>query len=94
MASLAAVAVLAGCGGNRAAAPPGLAPVDLGAAAVGFVGADVCKQCHSAAHAAWLTTKHHDALRFLAEVKQDRNPQCLPCHTVGFGKPGGYRSAQ
>jgi hypothetical protein len=49
-----------------------------------------CAFCHPSVHADWRTTAHSHALETLEAVGQGSNPACLPCHTVGFGEPGGY----
>jgi len=54
-----------------------------------YIGADKCRMCHSAEHAGWLKTGHARAFDLLVNVDQDKNAECLPCHTTGYGK-GGY----
>jgi predicted CXXCH cytochrome family protein len=85
---LAAMAMVAGCGGHAAQAPPGPGPGEP----ADFVGAAVCRTCHRSEHAAWSTTLHAEALDTLKQAGQDANPSCLGCHTVGFGKAGGFVS--
>jgi predicted CXXCH cytochrome family protein len=80
------LAIVAGCGGHAAIAPPGPG------GDARFVGAEVCKACHRNQHAAWTTTGHSDALAVLQAIGQGENPVCLSCHTVGFGQPTGYTS--
>lgn len=55
-----------------------------------FVGADRCAQCHVTLHRHWSDTLHARALETLEAIGQGSNPQCLPCHTVGHGQPGGF----
>jgi len=55
-----------------------------------FVGAPTCAQCHPTAHQEWSQTLHAGALETLERIGQGGNSQCLPCHTVGFGEPGGF----
>jgi len=55
-----------------------------------FAGADTCRACHAPDHADWVGTAHARAFDALAEVEQDQRDDCLPCHTVGFGQPGGF----
>lgn len=70
-----------------------------------YIGSSKCKKCHLAEHKSWSGNKHGKALETLVpdaapEVKTKHNldpkkdyskdPTCLACHTVGFGKTGGY----
>ena len=62
-----------------------------------YVGSKACKTCHMGAakgaiYEAWEKTDHAQALAKLPGDKQ-KDPTCLPCHTTGFGKPGGYDPA-
>lgn len=56
----------------------------------GYSGAEACRICHTREHDTWTLTQHSYAFETLAEHAEDRNPECLRCHTVGFGKEGGY----
>jgi len=49
-----------------------------------------CAFCHPAVHEEWAGTKHAVALESLEAIGQGSNPRCLPCHTVGYGEPGGF----
>lgn len=55
-----------------------------------YVGAAPCAQCHANIHANWSQTLHATAIDTLASVGQADNPGCQPCHTTGFGEPGGF----
>ena len=55
-----------------------------------YVGTDRCGDCHKSFHTNWSDTLHAKALESLEEIGQDTNPECLACHTVGFGQPGGF----
>ncbi len=83
--------------GRSAAADEGATPE--------FVGQTACKQCHFKEHKSWKKTVHAKALDLLkpgeaadAKKKANLDPQkdyskdatCLPCHTTGYGQPGGY----
>ena len=56
-----------------------------------FTGIGLCSMCHrgDANHLVfekWLTSKHAGAFKRLDPVKgEDKNPDCLSCHTTGFG---------
>jgi len=86
---IAAALLMAGCsGGPHAASPPPVTP-----AQGPYVGAAVCRPCHSDVHAAWSGTKHHEALSVLVAAGQGTSANCIPCHVVGFGQPTGYTGA-
>ena len=55
-----------------------------------YSGEELCSVCHEQPHATWSLTKHAYAFETLVEHGEDRNPECLPCHTVGYGLPGGF----
>ncbi|MFH1109407.1 MAG: cytochrome c family protein [Planctomycetota bacterium] len=70
-----------------------------------YIGANKCKKCHLPEHKSWAKTKHATALQALqpsqateSKAKHNLDPNkdyskdatCVACHTVGFGKPGGY----
>ncbi len=71
-----------------------------------YVGTKKCKSCHLEVHKSWGKTKMGMAFETLkpghakeAKVQFGFDTQkdyttdetCLPCHTTGFGKPGGYK---
>ena len=56
-----------------------------------YVGSETCKQCHAEDHAKWSNTGHAHAFATLQKTGSEADPHCVKCHTVGFGKPGGYR---
>ncbi len=59
-----------------------------------YVGAQRCVGCHLSIHQSWQKTAHAEAFDSLA--KQDANgkmnPDCLSCHTTGYGVKGGFRT--
>ncbi len=56
----------------------------------GYVGSAACSTCHAAAHRAWSSSRHADALSALRKTGQETDPECLPCHVVGLYSVGGY----
>lgn len=66
----------------RAAAPP--PPAEPG-----YATAASCTSCHTTQFARWSFTDHTRAWQSLVERQATANPECLPCHTTGFGQPGG-----
>jgi peroxiredoxin len=59
-------------------------------AAEGYSGNEVCGVCHVAEHDTWLITRHASAYDTLVEHGSDADGECVGCHVVGFGKPGGF----
>lgn len=58
-----------------------------------FVGGAVCARCHRAEAEQWRTTAHSLAWETLVREKKDATPECIPCHSVGYRQPGGFRDA-
>lgn len=70
-----------------------------------YVGADSCKLCHFKQHKSWTKTTMAASFDVLKpgnakEIKEkhgldttkdySKDASCLPCHTTGYGQPGGY----
>ena len=55
-----------------------------------YTGALKCAECHKEIYNKWRRTRHANAFITLAAEQQDKNPQCFPCHTVGFKRIGGF----
>jgi len=49
-----------------------------------------CLDCHPSEYADWTRSAHAAAWRTLTERGETANPDCLPCHSTGFGEPGGF----
>lgn len=50
-----------------------------------------CASCHAEQVEFWRATKHSRALSALEATGQHVDPECFPCHTVGYRNPGGFR---
>jgi predicted CXXCH cytochrome family protein len=59
-----------------------------------FVGATQCIDCHEADCIDWMGTMHATAFSTLQNEGEERNPACLPCHTVGYGQRSGFVDLQ
>jgi hypothetical protein len=64
-----------------------------------YVGTMVCKKCHEPAYDVWKHTPHHEAYKTLVEKatrpsNRQFDAECIVCHTVGFGRQGGFTDAQ
>jgi peroxiredoxin len=60
----------------------------------GYSGNEVCSVCHVAETATWELTNHATAFDTLVRHGADGRAECVSCHVVGYGKPGGYQVAQ
>jgi peroxiredoxin len=60
----------------------------------GYSGNDFCTACHTEQRATWEMTQHASALNTLVKHGADAKGECVTCHVVGFGKPGGFAIAQ
>ncbi|MBM3838472.1 MAG: hypothetical protein FJ398_10990 [Verrucomicrobia bacterium] len=56
-----------------------------------YTGAETCQDCHSQTHGNWAQTAHAGAFQSLKAIRQDKNPACLACHTVGYGFATGFK---
>ncbi len=58
-----------------------------------YAGASACLDCHGDSHpetANWVNTAHASAFTTLKNIGQSTNPDCIGCHTVGYGAPTGF----
>lgn len=55
-----------------------------------YLGNEGCKACHAQAYTAWQDTPHAGAFATLQGVDKSFDANCIGCHTVGFGQPGGF----
>jgi hypothetical protein len=60
-----------------------------------YVGSAACKGCHKKAYKVWEKSAHAHAYKTLVDARRPSNrqydPECIVCHTVGFGYQGGYK---
>jgi hypothetical protein len=59
-----------------------------------FTGAAACQQCHPDAFDIWRESAHAHALDTLVARGKEGAPECVPCHTLGFGYTGGFVDAE
>ena len=60
-------------------------------ATAAYAGTESCASCHTKAMQAWQKSGHARAFETLLARKADADPNCIACHTVGFGTVSGYR---
>jgi peroxiredoxin len=56
----------------------------------GYSGDEFCNVCHEAENQTWQLTRHAGAFDTLVRHGADHDPECLGCHVVGWGEPGGF----
>jgi hypothetical protein len=66
---------------------PGETPTGV---AVAYRGAADCAQCHAKQTAVWKAHPHARAWDNLASAGNDKDPNCVRCHSIGFRQPGGF----
>jgi len=49
-----------------------------------------CGSCHQNELDHWLTTSHAASFKLLKSEHKEKSPECLACHTTGFGRDDGY----
>jgi hypothetical protein len=55
-----------------------------------YESADACGKCHAAEQTQWLTTQHAHAYGTIERVGRQNDPECILCHTMGYGRDGGF----
>jgi len=55
-----------------------------------YVRSGQCKECHPKAYEVWMHTRHAKSFETLVAQKGQYDPNCLNCHTVGYGSSDGY----
>jgi hypothetical protein len=55
-----------------------------------YQAAEDCMRCHETEYKQWLTTPHASAFATLKKAGKQDDPECILCHTMGFGRKGGF----
>lgn len=55
-----------------------------------YAGTNACVSCHRDRFAAWGYDPHKKALEALRGRGKEMDPECVGCHTTGFGEVGGW----
>lgn len=55
-----------------------------------YVTSGRCKECHPRAYDVWMRSRHARSFETLVPQKGQYDPNCLNCHTVGYGSSDGY----
>ncbi|MEW6620166.1 MAG: multiheme c-type cytochrome [bacterium] len=59
-----------------------------------YAGTKRCSTCHDKQYKQWKKTKHAKAFQSLQRVKEEKNPECLKCHTTHFKEDNGFSDYQ
>jgi hypothetical protein len=82
---------------QQVAHPNEIAIIGAGGKAPEYVGSQACKGCHADAFAIWQKTPHASAYNTLVRTENPSlrqfDPECIVCHTVGFGYKSGFQDA-
>ena len=54
-----------------------------------YASSGTCVNCHASEFARWTLTGHAKSWHSLLKREATNNPECVSCHTTGFGEPGG-----
>ncbi|NOY63054.1 MAG: hypothetical protein GXP10_07880 [Gammaproteobacteria bacterium] len=57
-----------------------------------YAGAESCRSCHQHEYEVWSKSDHSGAYESLEAVNKSFDPGCIGCHTVAYGKAGGFIS--
>lgn len=57
-----------------------------------YLGAESCRECHQEIYDQWQATSHAHGYDILVAQSREFDRDCTPCHTTGFGRPGGFVS--
>lgn len=63
-------------------------------AKISYFGVSKCAECHQPFNQSWSRTRHAGAFATLKRIGKSGDPECLKCHTVGFGEEGGFHSTE
>lgn len=63
-------------------------------AKISYFGVSKCAECHQPFNQSWIRTRHANAFATLKGVGKSGDPECLKCHTIGFGEQGGFHSME
>jgi hypothetical protein len=55
-----------------------------------YLGIEICRRCHAGLMPRFVASRHFRAFETIRSRNDEANPECLPCHTTGYGRPTGY----
>jgi hypothetical protein len=67
---------------------------DLTPVPAAYESAEKCAKCHETEHKQWLTTRHSHAYDSIKGAGRQEDPECILCHTMGYGRESGFISIE
>ncbi len=58
-----------------------------------FIGSLACQNCHKEIFEKWEKTRHAHAFATLVAKREEKNNECLECHTTGYREETGYSAS-
>jgi hypothetical protein len=55
-----------------------------------YVGSAKCRKCHAKELRQWKKTPHAEAFEILTAVGKEADPECVKCHSTGYGEDTGF----
>jgi hypothetical protein len=55
-----------------------------------YLGVVRCAECHQPFQESWQKTRHAGAFDSLIKAGKSNDPECIVCHSVGYGEKGGF----
>ena len=59
-----------------------------------YESADQCGKCHEKEYKQWLSTGHARSYATIKRVGRHEDPECILCHTMGYGRQNGFFSME
>ena len=59
-----------------------------------YEASEECMHCHETEYNQWKATPHANAFATLVKARKQDDPECVLCHSMGFGREGGFRSME
>ena len=67
---------------------------DLTPVPAAYESAEKCAKCHEAEFKQWQTTRHSHSYDSIKGAGRQDDPECILCHTIGYGREGGFISIE
>ena len=67
---------------------------DLTPVPAAYEAAETCAKCHETEFKQWQTTRHSHAYDSIKGAGRQEDPECILCHTMGYGREGGFVSIE